>query len=184
MNLNKPIEQPSSKKEFDDNSLMTYEDVLKDLDAGNAVIYEDINNSNDQSQQPATINYNEQIQQEPKQQQMQQGFNDEQMQQQIQYQMQQQFDDEQQYPSEYKRTKDINKHNNKTIQQLDIHDLLFVVISYVLLNNKSTLLQLSKMFPSLYIENDPNIFGVLFQSLILVFTWIVFKKISNMYMLI
>lgn len=196
--MNQPRPEIQDKVPIDNNSIMTYEDCLKDLNATSAVVYEELN------QQPQPNN-------PPQQPQMQQpvitpnnpppSHNDVQMIEQQAPMMNNippnyqppnipstpnYYEENRYYPQQFDNSQvkpppPPPKSHETFLDKSNINDIALIILAYVIINNKVVTNMIAKQFPSLFIEDTPTTFGVVFQGFLLVFIWILTKKIISQY---
>ena len=189
--INQPRPTVSEKKGIDPNSIMSYEDVLKDIDQTNAVVYEDIQ----QNQQPPIQQHvpQQMKQQKPPQvhqsleqpdqtqfenQQHDETYTENQqqlMQQQLMQQqlMQQQLMQQQQMQQQMQTPQKPSLlpshfHFDKKL----INDCVIIIIVYVLLNNEAIKNVLLKYIPS---SVNGSAIYTLINAIIFVISWICLK---------
>jgi hypothetical protein len=198
---NQPRPELQDKVPIDNNTIMTYEDCLKDLNATSAVVYEELNQqppvANSQPQQPQqqqpTVSPNHpppshndiQImeQQQPPPQQQQQ-FQSQMNQHGYQNQNQPTYYDENRYfPQQHNIRPNIPKEQELSsfLDKNNINDIALIVLAYVIINNKVVTNLITKQFPSLFVDESPTTFGIVFQGFLLIFIWILSKKIISQY---
>lgn len=197
--INQPRPTVTEKQTIDPNSIMSYEDVLKDIDQTNAVVYEDFQQNQSSAQQSVNQHMQQQVQPQIQQQvsqQMQQQV-PQQMQQQNQLQiedqqlhiddnaekqrilqqqmMQQQMMQQQLMQQQMMASPKTPKTPKSSYIEFDkklINDCVIIIIVYVLLNNDAIKSLLSKYIPNC--QNGSAVF-TLIHALLFVIFWILIK---------
>ena len=207
--INQPRPEILEKKPIDPGTIMSYEDVLKDLDQTNAVVYEDINNPQIQDQQ---MQQQQMQQQQIQQQQMQQQQNLQQpqmqqpqmqqqqnlQQQQIQQQMQQQQMQQQQIQQQQMQQQQMQQQQMLQQQQMQqqihtekyngfidkqiINDIIILVIIQLLLNSKFIEEMLSKNFPQIFQMETKSTMTILIKTILLVLLFYTSRYFLKKYM--
>ena len=192
MNFTQPLDMQPKIDE-----VVSYEDVLKDLDQSNAVVYEDLKQPPPaeqataqlqplglQPQMPNNPSNNYQIQQD-----IHQRMNErEEPQEHYQAnQTEQSYQTDQSYQNfrnEHYRNEEMSKKEDEQFEFLNKHnlnDMLYVIVASVLVNTKQSTELFMNHFPSLFENNEITMFGVIFKSFVLVFVWILIKKVIAQY---
>lgn len=160
-----------SQPKVSPEEIMSYEDVLKDLNATTEVVYEELNNK-------PPMDYVENKQ--PMEENVQQYNGTPQMPVQHVQQDQMPVQHYHSYPPVHTGVKSDKEFSSWTTIK-NTNDVLFVVLSYIVTNNKYTLDILKKQFPILFDETTPSVISLIVQAFILILMWYGLKQLHKHY---